>query len=92
MNPAVVAYIEGIAHAWQVPLAQRLRSFCKRSAAVEERRQYRKPHDWKNGNYAAVISSAQDAISLTMFNAATLGAGGQFVGRASGTTNDHNPQ
>lgn len=41
---------------------------------VEERIQYRKPHFLKNGKYAAVITSAKDYVSFTIFNAASIDA------------------
>jgi hypothetical protein len=39
---------------------------------VNERIQYKKPHFLKNGKYAAVISISKDAVSFTIFYAATL--------------------
>jgi Uncharacterized conserved protein len=78
----VTAFIEAIVQTWQVDLANSLRNLVHETVPdIEERIQYKKPHFLKNGKYAAVISTAKDAVSFVIFNAAEVQfPEGQFDG------------
>ncbi|AJY73521.1 DUF1801 domain-containing protein [Paenibacillus beijingensis] len=73
MNQEVTDFINNVNQSWQVNIGSQLRQIVHQSIPdVEERIQYRKPHFLKNGKYAAVISTAKDTVSFTIFNAAEL--------------------
>ncbi|GLX67782.1 DUF1801 domain-containing protein [Paenibacillus glycanilyticus] len=66
----VTAFIGALAQPWQAELSSALRDLVHETVpSVEERIQYKKPHFLKNGKYAAVISTAKDAVSFVIFNA-----------------------
>ncbi|WP_336788818.1 DUF1801 domain-containing protein [Paenibacillus sp. MMO-177] len=69
----VTSFIDALAQPWQVELANSLRDMVHETVPnAEERIQYKKPHFLKNGKYAAVISTAKDAVSFVIFNAAEV--------------------
>jgi hypothetical protein len=73
MNQEVTDFLEAIKEPWQGELAAGLRELVHQAIPeIQERIQYKKPHFLKNGKYAAVISISKDAVSFTIFNAATL--------------------
>lgn len=73
MNQEVTDYIDAINEPWQKELAVQLRAVVHRAIPdVQERIQYKKPHFLKNGKYASVISLSKDAVSFTIFQAASL--------------------
>jgi len=73
MNQAVTEYIEKISQEWQAEVCTKLRQVVHQAVPeVEERIQYSKPHFLKGGKYAAVLGTAKDWASFTIFNAATL--------------------
>jgi hypothetical protein len=73
MNQEVTDFIEALKEPWQGELSTKLREVVHQAIPeVNERIQYKKPHFLKNGKYAAVISISKDAVSFTIFNAATL--------------------
>ena len=75
MNQAVTEYVEKINQEWQAEICNRLRQITHEAVPeVEERIQYGKPHFLKNGKYAAVLGTAKDWVSFTIFNAAALEA------------------
>ncbi|SFE72421.1 hypothetical protein SAMN05216378_3847 [Paenibacillus catalpae] len=78
----VTAYIEALVQTWQIELTNKLRTLVHENVpGIEERIQYKKPHFLKNGKYAAVISTAKDAVSFVIFNAADVQfPEGQFEG------------
>lgn len=80
-NEEVTAFIEGLAHPWQVEVSQQLRQMVHQTIPeVEERIQYKKPHFLKNGHYAAVISPSKDAIAFMIMNASGLAVPQGFEG------------
>lgn len=73
MNQAVTDYIENIKVDWQAEIGQKLRRVVNQTEpGVEERIQYGKPHFLKNGKYLAVLGTAKDWVSFTIFNADSL--------------------
>ncbi len=73
MNQAVTEYIQNIKQDWQAEVCNQLRQVIYQSIpGAEERIQYGKPHFLKNGKYAAVLGTAKDWVSLTIFNAEKL--------------------
>ncbi len=73
MNQEITDFIEALKEPWQRELSANLREVVHQAIPdVHERIQYKKPHFLKNGKYAAVISTSKDAVSFTIFNAATL--------------------
>lgn len=75
MNQAVTDYIQNLKQEWQTEICNRLREIVHASIPdVEERIQYGKPHFLKNGKYAAVLGTAKEWVTLTIFNAETLQA------------------
>ncbi|WP_336776442.1 DUF1801 domain-containing protein [Paenibacillus sp. MMO-58] len=78
----VTSFIEALVQTWQVELANGLRDMVHETLpGVEERIQYKRPHFLKNGKYAAVISTAKDAVSFVIFNAGEVDfPEGQFEG------------
>ena len=73
MNQAVTDYIENIKVDWQAETGKKLRQVISQAApGVEERIQYGKPHFLKNGKYLAVLGTAKDWVSFTIFNATLL--------------------
>jgi len=73
MNQEVTDFIESIEAPWQQELCGRLRGMVHEAVPdIAERMQYRKPHFLKNGKYAAVITTAKQHVSFTIFNAAGL--------------------
>lgn len=73
MSQEVTDFIEALKESWQRELSAKLREVVQRAIPdVHERIQYKKPHFLKNGKYAAVISTAKDAVSFTIFNASEL--------------------
>ena len=70
MNQEVTTFIEELKEPWHAAYCRQLRELVHRTLPdVQERIQYRKPHFLKNGKYAAVISTAKEAVSFTIFNA-----------------------
>jgi hypothetical protein len=75
MNQAVTDYIQNLKQDWQPEICNRLREIVREAIPdVEERIQYGKPHFLKNGKYAAVLGTAKEWVTLTMFNAESLQA------------------
>ncbi len=75
MNEAVSEYIQKISQEWQAEICTQLRQFVHQAVPeVVERIQYGKPHFLKNGKYAAVLGTAKDWVSFTIFNATALEA------------------
>lgn len=77
MNEAVTSYIENIGQKkgqeWQAPICEALRSMTLSTLPdADERIQYGKPHYLVNKNYVAVIGTAKQYVSYTIFNAAEL--------------------
>jgi len=73
MSLEVTDFIDGIKEQWQGQLCASLREAIHEAIPdVLERMQYKKPHFLKNGKYAAVISTAKDTVSLTIFNTGGL--------------------
>jgi hypothetical protein len=69
MNP-VTEYIQNIKQDWQIEISNRLNELVHQAVPeVTERIQYGKPHYLKNGKYAAVLGTAKDWVSFTIFNA-----------------------
>jgi hypothetical protein len=69
MNP-VTEYIQNIKQDWQIEISNRLNELVHQAVTeVTERIQYGKPHYLKNGKYAAVLGTAKDWVSFTIFNA-----------------------
>lgn len=74
-NEAVSEYLQKIKEPWQAEISTRLRDLVQRAVPeAEERIQYGKPHFMKNGKYAAVLGTAKDWVSFTIFNATALEA------------------
>jgi hypothetical protein len=60
---------------WQAEVCNRLHQIAEQSIPeFSERLQYGKPHFLKNGKYAAVLSTAKDWVTFTIFNAKALEA------------------
>ncbi len=79
VNQAVTEYMEKITQEWQAEIGLRLRQLVQQAVPeVEERIQYGKPHFLKNGQYAAVLGTAKDWVSFTIFNATALEAPAGF--------------
>ena len=79
MNEAVTEYIASVGsksgQEWEAPVCEALRAITLKTLPdVEERMQYGKPHYLVNGKYAAVIGTAKQHVSYTIFNAAALDA------------------
>ncbi len=75
MNQQVTDYIQNIKQEWQAEVSTQLRQIVQQSVPeVEERIQYGKPHFLKNGKYAAVLGTAKEWVSFTIFNARALEA------------------
>lgn len=74
MNP-VTEYIQNIKQDWQIEISNRLHELVHQSIPdVAERIQYGKPHYTRNGKYAAVLGTAKDWVSFTIFNAQDINA------------------
>jgi hypothetical protein len=66
----VTEYIQNIKQDWQIDIANQLHALVQKSVSdVTERIQYGKPHYQRNGKYAAVLGTAKDWVSFTIFNA-----------------------
>lgn len=80
MNQAVSEYVAKIKEPWQAEICTRLDEMIGQAVPdVQDRIQYGKPHYLKNGKYAAVVGTAKDWVSFTIFNAATVeGPAGLF--------------
>jgi hypothetical protein len=75
LNIAVTEYIEKISQDWQATICTQLRQDIQQAIPdVVERIQYGKPHFLKNGKYAAVVGTAKEWVSFTIFNATALEA------------------
>lgn len=75
MNEAVTEYIDKISQEWQAEICKQVRHIVQQSVpGVEERIQYGKPHFLKQGKYAAVLGTAKDWVSFTLFNVTALEA------------------
>lgn len=75
MDQAVTNYIESIKVDWQAEIAAKLRqSVYQAEPTVQERLQYGKPHFLKNGKYLAVLGTAKDWVSFTIFQATAIEA------------------
>ncbi len=75
MNEAITEYIQKIKEEWQAEVSTQLRQVVHQAVpAVEERIQYSKPHFLKKGKYVAVLGTAKDWVSFTIFNATDLEA------------------
>lgn len=77
MTDTVTEYIEQAGHKpgqeWQEPICGALRAMTLTALpGAEERLQYGKPHYLVSGKYAAVIGTAKQHVSYTIFNAAEL--------------------
>lgn len=73
MNEAVTEYIENIKVDWQAEIGRKLHEAVSQAEPeVTERIQYGKPHFLKNGKYLAVLGTAKDWVSFTIFNATAL--------------------
>lgn len=73
MNQAVTDYIEKGKLEWQVEVCNQICQLIHQVVPeVEERIQYGKPHFLKNGKYAAVLGTAKEWVSFTIFNAKEL--------------------
>ncbi|MFE0555878.1 DUF1801 domain-containing protein [Paenibacillus sp. NPDC058910] len=73
MNQDVTDFIEALKEPWHKEFAVSLREVAHQAIPnVHERIQYNKPHFLKNGKYAAVISTAKEAVSFTIFNCSEL--------------------
>ena len=72
---AVTDYIQNIKQEWQIEVSNQLHELVQKSVPdVTERIQYGKPHYQKNGKYAAVLGTAKDWVSFTIFNAQDIEA------------------
>lgn len=70
MSQEIQDYIEGRAQEWQVEVCDCLDHLVHATIPdVEEPLQYGKPHYKKHGKYAAVIGTAKEWVTLTIFNA-----------------------
>jgi len=79
LNEAVTEYIENIKVDWQAEISRKLREVVGQAEpGVAERIQYGKPHFLKNGKYLAVLGTAKDWVSFTIFNATNLEAPAGF--------------
>lgn len=78
----VTSFITVLVQPWQVDICNKLRDMVHQTVpGVEERMQYKKPHFLKNGKYAAVISTAKEAVSFVIFNTSEVEfPEGQFEG------------
>jgi hypothetical protein len=75
MNQLVTDFVQNVDKPWQAEVCENLRQVVHQSVpGVEERIQYRKPHFLKNGKYVAVVGTAKDWVSFTIFNAENLDA------------------
>lgn len=75
MSEAVNEYFQKVNQDWQAEICRQLHAIVHQVvAAVEERLQYGKPHYLKNSKYVAVIGTAKDWVSFTIFNASNLEA------------------
>ncbi len=79
LNEAVTEYIANVGkkpgQEWETPVCEELRALTLAALpGVEERMQYGKPHYLVNKQYAAVIGTAKQHVSFTIFNAAELDA------------------
>jgi len=75
MNEAVTEYLQKIKEEWQAEICTQLRQLIHQTVPeIEERLQYGKPHFLKEGKYAAVVGTAKDWVSFTIFNAGALEA------------------
>ncbi len=73
MNQNVTDFIEVLKEPWHKEFSLSLRQVVHQAIPnVHERIQYNKPHFLKNGKYAAVISTAKEAVSFTIFNCSEL--------------------
>jgi hypothetical protein len=73
MNQDVADYIQNVKQDWQAEICTHLRQVVHQSIPeVAERLQYGKPHFLKNGKYAAVLGTAKEWVSFTIFSAKSL--------------------
>lgn len=77
VSEAVTDYIETVGQKpgqeWQAPVCEALRAMTLTALpGAEERMQYAKPHYLVDKTYAAVIGTARQHVSYTIFNAAEL--------------------
>lgn len=79
MSEAVNDYLEKVSQEWQAEICRQLHAIVHQAVpTIEERLQYGKPHYLKNGKYAAVLGTAKDWVSFTIFNANNLEAAEGF--------------
>src|SRR5262245_22351040 len=79
MNQEVSDYIQKIKVDWQAEVCKSIRERVHAAVPeVTERIQYGKPHFLKNGKYAAVLGTAKEWVSFTIFNAEGLQAPSGF--------------
>jgi len=83
MNRDVAEFIEAVGQKpgqeWQGPICEALRAMTQTALPdAEERIQYGKPHYLVHKKYAAVIGTAKQYVSYTIFNASALDAPAGF--------------
>lgn len=75
MNRAVTEYVQQLKEPWQPEICTRLDEVISEAVVgIDSRLQYGKPHYLKNGKYAAVVGTAKDWVSFTIFNATGIDA------------------
>jgi hypothetical protein len=75
MTEQVTEYIQNVKVDWQTEICAQLREAIHQAVPdVTERLQYGKPHFLKNGKYLAVLGTAKEWVSFTIFNADTIEA------------------
>jgi hypothetical protein len=73
MNEQVTEFINNVAQDWQKELCTQFRQVVNKAyPEVQEKIQYSKPHFLKGKQYVAVIGTAKEYVSFTIFNAQTL--------------------
>jgi hypothetical protein len=77
VSDAVTEYIEAVGNKpgqeWQAPICEALRTMTLSTLPnADERIQYGKPHYLVNKKYAAVIGTAKQYVTYTIFTAAEL--------------------
>jgi hypothetical protein len=78
MSHVIDEFVQKINQDWQVEICKRLDQVAHEAVPeVEEKIQYSKPHYKKNGKYAAVIGTAKDWVTFTIFNATDIEAPGE---------------
>lgn len=79
MSQEVTEFIQKLKLEWQAEICTSIREIVHQSIPeVTERIQYGKPHFLKNGKYAAVLGTAKEWVSFTIFNAEALQAPADF--------------